>query len=160
MIGVASGPLQDNTVDTSNKEGGTELCDGCAQFTIQHPAKPDECQSCTPGFYYTNYVVRCEGCEPGYARAAERTLGPDDEYNVSPFTDPQYDVGQSWPAVGPESFRCTPCAPGKYQSESEQTNCVLCPAGKYGDSWFNTGCKDCPMGQYMNTQGHYIANGR
>jgi len=160
LVGIASGPLQDNSVtDTpNNREGGTSLCDGCADFQIEVPGRPDECQSCTPGFYYTEVPsVRCESCEPGFARETETTLGPDDEYNVYPFTE--YDVnpmpdGSGWPAVGPESFRCIPCEPGKYQPAIEQTTCIDCPVGKYTDSWFNEECKDCPIGQYMNAQGH------
>lgn len=173
LVGVASGPLQDNSVtDTPTyNQGGTLLCSGCANFTIQVPGT-DRCESCTPGFYYTEVPsVRCEACAPGFSRETEITLGPLDSYTGPPYTGSIYsDVfpqplncvessascnRDAWPVVNSESFRCTPCLPGKYQPSEQQTSCTECEIGRYTDSFFSETCIDCPIGQFINTVGHF-----
>ena len=155
LVGAASGPLQDNSVSDvpTAKQGGTQLCDGCANFTIPIPGT-DQCQGCTAGFYYTEVNgIRCDVCDPGYYRNTEPTLGPEDDYNGSPYTDDEWDFWE-WPVIDATSYRCHPCEPGTYQPNQQASSCVPCPAGKYGNTWMATECKDCPAGQFMNTVGH------
>jgi hypothetical protein len=161
LVGTASGPLQDNSVSDvpSQKEGGTELCDGCAEFTIAIPGT-DECSACGAGSYYTAVPSpRCKFCEPGFYRNTEKTLGPNDPYTVSPYID--FDVYPlTWPVVDANTYRCHPCPPGYYAEDEQTVSCSPCPTGKYSDSWMTVTCKDCPIGQYMATTGHvkYISN--
>jgi len=155
LVGAASGPLQDNSVSDvpTAKQGGTQLCDGCANFTIAIPGT-DQCEGCSAGFYYTEVNgIRCDVCDPGKYRNTEPTLGPEDDYNGSPYTDDEWDFWE-WPVIDATSYRCHPCEPGKFQSSQQASSCVPCPAGKYGNTWMATECKDCPSGQFMNTVGH------
>ena len=124
-----------------------------------------------PGFYYTEVPSVCEACAPGFSRETETTLGPLDSYTGPPYTGSIYSdvlpqppncVGSSascdrdtWPVVNSESYRCTPCLPGKYQPNEQQTSCIECEIGRYTDSFFSTTCIDCPSGQFMNTVGHF-----
>ena len=115
-------------------------------------------------FYYTEVPsVRCDACRPGFSRETETILGPLDSYTGPPYTGPPYDdvlykqpnSNDEWPVVNSESYRCTPCLPGKYQPAEQQTSCIECAVGRYTDSFFSTTCIDCPTGQFMNTVGHF-----
>ena len=156
LIGVASGPLQDNTVsDTpSNVEGGTEQCAGCANFTIEIPGT-DDCEACAPGFHYTASAgrsIRCESCDPGFFRLSEDPFHPLSTYDT-PFYN-SYDVAVTWPEEGAGVYRCLPCEPGFYMPDPRAVTCVACPSGKYGNTWMMTECLDCPTGQFMDNTGH------
>lgn len=157
LVGAASGPLQDNIItDTpGTRDGGTELCEGCANFTIEIPGT-DECQGCVPGYFFTELPFpRCDICQPGFYRNTEPPFAPFNTYDEPYYQT--YDVATVWPDVGTFIYRCQACEPGKYAPEEGAPNCLPCPTGKYGTSWMQTSCLDCPTGQFMDEVEHYKA---
>ena len=157
LVGAASGPLQDNIItDTpGSKDGGTELCEGCANFTIEIPGT-DECRGCVPGYHFTELPFpRCDVCQPGFYRNTEPPFAPYNTYDEPYYQT--YDVATVWPDVGSFIYRCQACEPGKYSAEEGAPLCLPCPSGKYGTSWMETFCLDCPVGQFMDEVQHYRA---
>ena len=89
------------------------------------------------GSYYadTLWIPQCTACEPGYYLSTNASY----DYDMSTNQDEVI-------TITPGLTSCTPCAAGKYSTNSAASNCLMCTPNTRSASGALASCEPCPSG--------------
>jgi hypothetical protein len=113
-------------------------CIACPPGTYANTTGATSCSACPENFYAERESSRCEMC-PANSQSPPMS---------GTITNCQCNAGYTFVD---EEIRCTPCAAGKYKSQSGSAACTTCPEGSFtvAGKTGSTTCTTCQRGTQL-----------